>query len=397
MNTTRSAMPGRIHLFRDYPRLEERLPHVSLATLPTPVQKLDAVGDAIGLAGLYIKRDDQSGAVYGGNKVRKLEFLLGEILRTNAKEVITFGFAGSNHALATAIYAKQRGLKCTHLLMSQVNAHYVRENLLASHSHGARLCHYPTLLLLSLGSVGQLIRGKVKQGVFPRFIPAGGTCPVGILGYVNAALELRAQIRAGELPEPDLIYVPLGSMGTSAGLMLGLKAVGLKTRVVPVRVIEERMASPKRMTRLIRDTASHLVKLDPTFPRVTISEDELAIRNDYMGQGYAQFTATAVRAADLMQRKAGIKMNGAYSAKAFAALVDDAAAGVLEGKTVLFWNTYNSRSLSEMGAGVDYRELPSGFHRYFENDVQPLDRMEPHRALDSLPSVGRKQRRKGDE
>lgn len=365
-----------IPLFRDFPQLEKRLPYVSLGTLPTPVEKLGRVGSDIGVNSLYIKRDDLSGSVYGGNKVRKLEFLLGNILRTSAKEVITFGFAGSNHALATTIYARQVGLRSASLLMPQVNAHYVRRNLLAGYHHSARICHYRDLPLLLLGIISQLCRGKVKYGAFPRFIPAGGSCPLGIIGYVNAAVELRDQITAGELPEPDLVYVPLGSMGTAAGLILGLGAVGLKTRVIPVRVIEERMASPKRMMRLIGKTEALLRRLDPAFPRVNLSRDDLFIRNDCLGEGYARFTEKAVKAADLMKSKAGVVLNGTYSAKAFSALLDDAEREELDEKVVLFWNTYNSRDLSGIAIGVDYRQLPKEFHRYFEEDVQPLDRGE---------------------
>ena len=363
-----------IPLFRNYPQLEERLSRVSLAVLPTPVEKLEQIGNVIGVNSLYVKRDDLSGVVYGGNKVRKLEFLLGDILRTNTKEVITFGFAGSNHALATAIYAQQLGLRSASLLMPQVNAHYVRRNLLASQHYNARLCHYANVPLLCLGMIAQLCRGVVKHGALPRFIPGGGSCPLGLVGYVNAAMELKDQIAEGKLPEPDLIYVPLGSMGTSAGLMLGLKAAGLKTRVIPVRVIEERMASPKRMIRLIRETSSLLCSLAPDFPLVTISESDLSIRNDCLGEGYARFTEKAVKAADLMRTKAGIIMNGTYSAKAFSALLDDADKRMLNGKTVLFWNTYNSRNLSKVIAGVDYHRLPRKYHCYFEKDVQPLDR-----------------------
>jgi len=363
-------------LFQDFPQLKKRLHHVPLGTLPTPVEKLARIGDDIAVGSLYIKRDDLSGSIYGGNKVRKLEFLLGDILRTNTKEVITFGFAGSNHALATAIYAKQVGLRCASLLMSQVNAHYVRRNLLASYHYNARLCHYRNLFLLSLGSIGQLCQGKLKHGVFPRFIPAGGSCPLGIVGYVNAAMELRDQIAAGKLPEPDLIYVPLGSMGTAAGLMLGLKAVGLETRVIPVRVIEERMASPKRMMRLIGKTEALLRRLDSTFPHINLSQRDLFIRNDCLGKGYAHFTKKAQKAAELMKRATGIVLNGTYSAKAFSALLDAAERQELEGKTVLFWNTYNSRDLDETASGVEYHQLPREFHRYFEEDVQPLDRGE---------------------
>lgn len=363
-------------LFRGYPKLRERLSHIALATLPTPVQKLERVGTAIGVDRLYVKRDDLSGTVYGGNKVRKLEFLLGHILGTRAKEVLTYGFAGSNHAVATAIYSGKVGLKCTCLLMPQVNAHYVRRNLLAGFHYQARLRHYRNPSLLLLGILGQLLRGKLQTGVFPRYIPAGGSCPLGIIGYVNAAMELRDQVLAGELPEPDLLYVPLGSMGTAVGLTLGLRAVGFRTRVIPVRVLEEKMAGTRRMMGLMRKTESLLRRLDPTFPRVRPGGSDLFVRNDCLGEGYARFTEKGASAAGLMKREGGIILNGTYSAKAFSALVDDAERSELVDKTVLFWNTYNSKDLSKVTAGMDFRRIPKGFHRYFEEDVQPLDKGE---------------------
>jgi D-cysteine desulfhydrase len=368
---------SRLTLFELFPKLEQRLPHVSLGAFPTPVHKLLNLGKIVGLDNLYIKRDDLSGTVYGGNKVRKLEFLLGEALHAKAKEVMTVGFAGSNHALATAIYAQKVGLRSTSLLLPQLNAGYVRRNLLASYAYQACLCSYQNLGHLCLGVTGQQVRGIIKNRSVPRFIPAGGSSPIGLVGYVNAAFELRDQIVAGECPEPDLIYVPLGSMGTASGLMLGLKAAGLKARVIPVRVIEERMASPKSMVRLIQQTARLLAKADPSFPRVTISEADLSIRNDCLGEGYACFTEKAVKACHLVKAEEGIVLNGSYSAKAFAALLDDAAQGSLKGKTVLYWNTYNSRDLSAASADVDYRQLPRPFHRYFEEDVQPLERENP--------------------
>jgi 1-aminocyclopropane-1-carboxylate deaminase/D-cysteine desulfhydrase-like pyridoxal-dependent ACC family enzyme len=361
-------------LFQNFPRLAEQLPHVSLGRFPTPVEKLDHVGIALGLDQLYIKRDDLSGAVYGGNKVRKLEFLLGEAIRRKAKEVITLGFAGSNHALATAFYANQLGLGSTSLLLPQPNAHYVRRNLLVSHYFKADLHYYKNWALLGAGLLSQLLRRRAKHGVFPRVIPGGGSCPLGVCGYLNAVLELKMQIAAGQMPEPDFIYVPLGSMGTAVGLTLGLKTAGLKSRIIAVRVIEKRLANENKMARLFRDTAGFLRERDPAFPKLLLVENDWIVRDDCLGDGYARFTEKAVEAACLMREKAGIILNGSYSAKAFSALLGDAQKQILKGKTVLFWNTYNSRDLSTFAARVDYHQLPETFHRYFEEDVQFLDR-----------------------
>lgn len=359
-------------LFRDYPRLKDALPHIALGIFPTPVERLPSLGT--GVDRLYIKRDDLSGSVYGGNKVRKLEFLLADAQRGGAREVMTVGFAGSNHALATTIYAHQMGMACTALLLPQLNARYVRDNLLASFSCGASLRHYRTPTLLGGGILACMLRGCLRHRVFPKLIPAGGSCPMGVAGYVNAALELRDQIVAGALPMPDRIYVPLGSMGTSVGLALGLQAAGMKTHVIAVRVIEEHLVSSGKVRDLFNATCKLLRRYDPTFPEISYSPDALTIRNEFMGDRYARLTESGAHATELMQEKAGIPLNGAYSAKAVAALLADAKRGDLEGKIILFWNTYNSRDLDRFTKGQDYRRLPQAFHRYFEEDVQPLDR-----------------------
>jgi D-cysteine desulfhydrase len=366
--------PNGLALFRAYPRLRERLPYVALGCLPTPVELLERVGAELGLERLYVKRDDLSGVTYGGNKVRKLEFLLGDALRADAQEVITLGFAGSNHALATAIYAQQLGLRCVSLLMPQVNAHYVRRNLKAGYHFQAELRPCSGAAVLTLDLLRKSLHDRMRDGVFPRFIPGGGSCPLGVVGYVNAALELADQIRSGQLPEPDIIYVPMGSMGTSAGLALGLKAAGLRSRLVAVRVIEDKWASPQALQRLLSRTATFLHKLEPDFPSLVGAEDALTIRDDCLGDGYARFTAKGMRASELLREKAGIVLNGSYSAKAFSAILDDSPQRLARNQTVLFWNTYNSRDLSPMTAHVDYQQLPRAFHRYFEEDVQPLDK-----------------------
>lgn len=139
-----------IPLFKQYPLLEDKLPYVALGDFPTPVEKLDRLGADIGVDHLYIKRDDLSGKVYGGNKVRKLEFLLGHALRTEVKTVLTFGFAGSNHAVATAIYAHHVGLKSISMLMPQPNAHYPRRNLLMGYYCGVGLSCTNIEMCLSL-------------------------------------------------------------------------------------------------------------------------------------------------------------------------------------------------------------------------------------------------------
>jgi len=362
-----------IPLFEHYPLLRDRIPHVSLAEIPTPVHKGDRIGQDIGLDRLYIKRDDVSGTVYGGNKIRKLEFLLGHALRTSAEEVLTFGFAGSNHALATAVYARHVGLRSISMLMPQPNARYVRRNLLMSHYCGAELHHHGTIPLLSVGTIYQLVRHGLKRGHFPQWISPGGSSPLGTTGYVNAAFELRDQIMQGELPEPDRIYVALGTMGTAVGLMLGLKAAGLKSRVMPVRIVDERFADGGKLVKLFHKTNAFLHSLDPSFPVFELSVKHVGIVNGFLGRGYAHFSEEGMEAVTRMEKSEGITLDGTYTGKTFAALIHDAKKRDLRDRVILFWNTYNSRDFSDATSTVDYRSLPRCFHRYFEDEVQRLD------------------------
>jgi len=366
-----------ISLFKRYPLLAEKLPHVSLGVLPTPIQKLDRLANEIGADTLYLKRDDLSGAIYGGNKIRVLGFLLGRALQIGAREVLTFGYAGSTHATATAVYAKELGLKSISMLLPQPNARYVRANLLLSYACGAELHQHRSVRALYPATAYQLLRHRLRCGRFPYRIAPGGSSPLGTIGYVDAAFELADQVKEGKIPQPDCIYVPLGSMGTAVGLTLGLRAVGVETRVVPVRVIGEAHASAEGMVRLFGKTNALLRSLDGSFPAFEITENDLDIRHDFLGQGYALFTEAGMRAVACMELSEGMTLDGTYTGKALAALIQDAKKDALKDKTVLFWNTYNSRDFSDAIAGVDYRQLPRCFHPYFEQDVQPLDR--PHR------------------
>jgi len=360
-------------LFERYPGLKHRLAHISLGTFPTRVEKLERLGQKVGVNDLYVKRDDLSGEVYGGNKVRKLEFILARGLAEGAKEVLTFGYAGSNHATATAVYAEQLGLRSISMLLPQPNAEYVRRNLLLSYCCNAELLENRNVPLLKMATGFHLVRHRLKFGRFPLVIPAGGSSPSGTIGHVNAAFELKCQIENGEIPEPDRIYVALGSMGTAVGLMLGLKAAGLDTRVVATRVVPERFGNGRGMAELFRETNRMLHSLDVSFPLFEISEQDVDVRSDFFGREYALFTEEGMRAIRLMKEYGGISLDGTYTGKGFAALLDDAEKDVLRNRTILFWNTYNSRDFSEAISGTDYHHLPACFHRYFEQEPQPLD------------------------
>jgi len=369
-----------ISLFKQYPLLEERLPYISIGEFPTPVQKLERLGMELGVGHFYMKRDDLSGRLYGGNKPRKLEFILGDVIRSGAKEVITFGGAGSNHALATAVYARQVGLKSISMLMPQPNARYVRHNLLMGHyvgaelhSCGAQLESVWNMPLVYLATIYQLLRCRLKSGFFPKLIPPGGSSPLGVIGFVNAAFELKEQVAKGDIPEPEYIYVACGTMGTAAGLILGLRAAKLKSRVVSVRVTSVKFVNTKSILKLIERTNLLIHSLDDSFPVFKFSESDIDIRDNYFGKQYALFTKEGMDAVSLMKSLEGINLEGTYTGKTLAATIDDAKSGKLGSSTVLFWNTLNSRDFTDDISNLDYHDLPRCFHRYFEKAMQPLD------------------------
>jgi D-cysteine desulfhydrase len=365
-------------LFRAWPALAPKLPHVSLAERPTPVGRLRELERITGAHALYVKRDDLTAHPYGGNKVRKLEFLLAAARASGADCVLTFGAAGSNHALATAIHARMLGLRSISMLVPQVNARSVRRNLLASWQAGAELHHYADEARLKADLNQELARHHAQTGRTPFVIAGGGSSALGVAGFVDAALELKAQIEAGVLPTPERIYVALGTTGTAAGLRLGLDVAGIDARLIAVRVVHPDIGNAARIARLYAETAALLREADPTFPRPTLDPASVVTRHEYFGEQYGLYTEVAVAAAAQALAAEGLELEGTYTAKAFAAFLDDACSPSSAGPA-LFWLTCSSRSSSALSAvdGMDamaYRALPREFHVYFEEKLQPLDR-----------------------
>jgi D-cysteine desulfhydrase len=352
-----------IPLFSAYPNLQNNLPHLPIGSFPTPVEKLDGLCRTLGTDGLFVKRDDVSGRIYGGNKVRKLEFLLADALRQKAVRVITTGAAGSNHALATALYAKAAGLKATLALFEQPPSPVVRDNLLMDAFTGADMVYEERFGRLA-ARFGDIVKHyEDLDGRAPYVIPAGGSSALGAVGYVNAAFELKEQIGRGELPEPAAIYLPVGTMGTAAGLMLGLRAAGVKSSVVPVRVAPAEVANSERFAQLFTEIAALLRGLDPSFPARALAREETGLSHDYFEPGYGVASQEVVAMVALAERTDGLHLDTTYSGKAFAAFV--AAAHAAPGP-LLFWNTKNSRALPNEALALDYRVLPAPLHRYFE-------------------------------
>jgi 1-aminocyclopropane-1-carboxylate deaminase/D-cysteine desulfhydrase-like pyridoxal-dependent ACC family enzyme len=360
-------MPMTLALFSDYPEISAHLPHVCLGGFPTPIEKLGALGVRSDTQDLFIKRDDLSGDVHGGNKVRKLETLLGDARQSGARGILTFGYLESGHALATAIYARKLGLPVTCILLSETTNERVREHLLLSHYYGATLVlseaddfiqRRDSIIAEQVGTFEKL------HGAPPYVIPFGGTSTIGTAAYVNAAFELKQQISDGLMPELDYIYVALATMGTAAGLALGLKVARLKTKVVAVRVVSPKHATEEKLLDHLGETNRFLHALDDSFPLLDPVAANIEIRHEFYGESYGVPTSDAMTAVDLLAAE-GIRLESTYTGKTFAALLHDLRIGRLRNKTALFWHTANSKDNSSLVSGLDYHALPREFHQYF--------------------------------
>ena len=349
-----------LDLFRGYPELVKKIPWISLGKFPTPVQQLHRLG----MENLWIKRDDMSAAVYGGNKIRKLEFILAEAKRRNAAHIITLGGIGTNHGLATAIYCEKLGLRCTLLLFWQPVTDDVRQNLILMSKFKANTIYKKSLWH---AVVSYYILERVKHPA-AYFVYAGGSNPEGTIGYVNAAFELKAQIRRGEMPEPRIIFCPLGSGGTLAGLALGLQLAGLQTRLVGVRVTASHLGpfqacTQQTVAKLMNRTYAFLKQRCHRLPAPGSRAPE--IWHGYLGDGYGVPTKAADSVTQRLKDSEGITLDATYTSKAFAAVLDFCQH---QGKTagpVLYWHTYNSVDLTDRANLADYRYLPPPLQKLF--------------------------------
>jgi len=364
-----------ICLFDEYLGLEKKIPHISLIK-KTAVQHLESLGNFLKVSQLWIKRDDQSSDFYGGNKPRKLEFVLADAVTKQKSEILTMGGTGSNHCLATAIFAQQVNLKPVLVLFNQPITADVQKKLLIFRSLDAEV-------LGPYGEVGALfhylIFRRLRRNTY--FLPAGGSSPLGVLGYVNAAFELKSQIENGEMPKPKYLFVTCGTLGTMAGLLLGCKLADLDIQVIGVRVVQTFVALYNRtfsfanaILKLAKKTLNYLQKQDPSIPNVTL-KDSPTILHDFFGGGYGQITPEGVEAIKLVKDYENISLDTTYTGKTFAGLLHFIKEKGIKDEPVLFWNTYNSRDISHLKKpDITHKDLPRSFQSIFEGNLEDIQR-----------------------
>ena len=358
-------------LFAECPALRNRVQWSELGEYPTPVEKLEGLCRSEGIRELYIKRDDLSSPHYGGNKVRKLEYLLALAVSRGHKATITFGAAGSNHVLATVIHARRVGIRTIAVLVPQPNAAYVRKNLLLDYVHGAQFVLARSVATVPLAFAKGMIAGYDRENrMFPFIIPPGGTSLPGCLGYVDAALEIRRQVDEGLLPEPEFIFVTYGSGGTAAGLIVGAQLTGLRGRVIPVRVVEKVACNRLHLAWHVNRTVRFLKRNCPTATVWGVRPGDITLIDNFAGKHYARFTEEGMDAVDKARALDGVKLEGTYTGKTLAAALDFIKTHGTGERPALFLNTYSSADLYPTVADIDYHLLPPALHRYFTSPLQ---------------------------
>jgi D-cysteine desulfhydrase len=314
---------------RRFPALA-RVPRARLGTFPSPVMRVEEVA---GARDLWIKRDDLNAPEYGGNKVRALEFLLGEV--RPGDELLTVGGEGSTHVLTTAALGARLGART-------IAIRWKHEMNPMAHAVAACASGLCAEVRTQRGPLTGLLRAHVlRRRRAVHWIPLGGTCALGMLGHVNAGLELAEQVERGELPLPSHVVVPLGSGGTAAGLALGFAIAGLDTRVLAARVAPRLAANRRRVLALARSCARLIERLDGrALPRVAL--DRVQVVHDSYAGAYGRPLPAAREAAASLERVTGIRLDDTYSAKAFVAALERARQG--DGP-VLFWLTFDARAV----------------------------------------------------
>jgi D-cysteine desulfhydrase len=311
------------------------LPHVRLGTTPTPVTRLDGLDVD---AEVWLKDEGAFGdGAWGGNKVRKLEWIIPEAHRRRRSTLFTVGGIGTHWGLAAALYGRRHGLRTVLGLVDQPVDDHVREQLRRLAASGAVLHRYPSVRRLKLAAPWLLARHS-SGGRLPYYLPAGGSSAVGSLGYVETALEIADQVAAGQMPEPATVVTAVGSGGTAAGLALGLRLAGLRTRVLGVVVNDSFRLDAVTVSRLARRTSA-LLRTRGADVQIEIGPGDLFASDRWMGATYGASTPAGDEALALASGL-GLMLEPVYTAKALGAI--RSMGGSLDGP-VLFMQTHGPR------------------------------------------------------
>lgn len=331
-----------------------RYPRLRFAHLPTPLERMERLSRHLDGPRLWIKRDDCTGLSSGGNKTRKLEFLMADALSQQADTVITQGATQSNHARQTAAISAKLGLTCYVLLEDRTgytdDAYNLNGNVLLDRLHDATVVTRPggTDMVAAMKEFADSLRDDGRR---PYIIPGGGSNPIGALGYVNAAMELLFQANDRGLVIQHIVHAT-GSAGTQAGLVTGLGAARAGIPVLGISVRAPREQQEDMVYDLVARTTDHLGLGD------VIRREDIVANGHYVGEGYGIPTDSMIEAVSLVARTEGILLDPVYSGKGMAGLIDLIRTGYFEKDSdVVFLHTGGSAALFGYPQRLGLREI----------------------------------------
>src|SRR5271156_4556245 len=318
-----------------------RFPRIRFAHLPTPLEHMPNLSRALAGPEIWIKRDDCTGMSSGGNKTRKLEYLMAEARDQGADIVLTQGATQSNHARQTAACAAKMRIDCHILLEDRTGKtdhdYTASGNVLLDQLHGASIEHCAANpdMNAELAKVAARLKSEGRK---PYLIPGGGSNPTGALGYVNAAMELIGQANDMGLRIDHVVHAT-GSAGTQAGLVVGLAGIRSGVPLLGIGVRAPRERQEKSVFELACATG------DLCGVAGAVARGDVVADCDYVGPGYGISTPASIEAIEMLARLEGILLDPVYSGKAMAGLIDLARKGRFKGENVVFIHTGGSVGL----------------------------------------------------
>jgi D-cysteine desulfhydrase len=342
-----------VALFERAPALRHAVHWLPLGRYPTPLEQLQVAGRRV-----LVKRDDLCAGGYAGNKVRKLEFLLGAARAAGARRLITAGATGSHHAFATAYHGGSSGFDVSLVLFPQRLSPHVREMLLLDAATGAELRWVRRMEAVPYG-MWRAKRDHRRES--PAVILPGGSSAAGALGYVSAGLELAGQLAAPGAVLPSSIHVAAGTLGTVAGMAIGLAWADVQLPVVATRITSRLVTNERALAGLVRATIEELrsAGADPPAPDAALRL--IRLHHGEIGTGYGHETEAGNRASAAFAA-AGLQLDPTYTAKAAAALLAEPPAD----HPPLFWHTLSAVHPQDLAGRVTPADLPQPFAAYLE-------------------------------
>lgn len=322
---------------------------IHLAHLPTPIEHLPRLSKHLAGPDIFIKRDDQTGLATGGNKVRKLEFLVADAIAQGCDHLVTIGATQSNHCRQTAAAAAQQGLGCSLILNGTAPVHksgnVLLDDLLGAHMYWndkeEQLAPEKAWGPFRMQEVADEL---LSMGRKPYLIPVGGSNVLGATGYVWAMRELKEQLTAASI-NIDFIVIASGSGGTQSGMVLGAKIYDIRSSIIGIAISQQAEQLQTQVAALATATATHL-----GMGTVSVA-DMVNVNDDYLGNGYAQVGEGEREAIRMMAQKEGILLDPVYTGRAMSGMIDLIRWGAFtRGQSVLFWHTGGTAAMSAFAA-----------------------------------------------